>query len=630
MKSRLPITNHMIADQFELLSKLSDLHGENSFKVKSYANASFTLSKLHQPLADLPFQEIAALKGIGESTAKKIVEILETGQLEALTQLIAKTPAGVLDMMQIKGLGPKKLSVIWKEMEIESIGELLYACEENRLTLYKGFGAKTQANVKESIQFFLSNQGNFLFAQLEWAAAQLETQWAKVFPSYYFLPTGSLRRQQTTVQHLEWVSDVPLDQLKPILAQWGATAVESSFTPIDAWLPDTSPQDLLLALKDLNNIQQTHVKLPEGLSIFIYSGQRQHLPVLQWITTGPASFLQQLFENKELNWKEILATTTTLPTPFEAPTKEEAIPSLSAIWPSDRKILTDDAPQWHADRLIFDHFHLPYPQPWLRENEAVLEWTTKNSAASLLKTTDIKGIIHSHSTWSDGAESIRQMAEAAKAAGLEYLVISDHSQTAFYANGLKAERVLEQHKEIDELNKQLAPFKIFKSIESDILNDGSLDYPIEVLAQFDLVIASVHSNLRMPQEKAMERLLAAIHHPYTTILGHPTGRLLLSRNGYPIDHRVIIDACIEKGVVIEINAHPRRLDLDWKWIGYAMEKGALLSVNPDAHAVSGYSDVHYGVLAARKGFLTPERNLSSFSLPELEAYLEQRKRKIST
>ena len=244
---------------------------------------------------------------------------------------------------------------------------------------------------------------------------------------------------------------------------------------------------------------------------------------------------------------------------------------------------------------------------------------------ALLQVSDIKGIIHCHSDWSDGNNTIEQMATAAIAKGLEYLVISDHSKSAFYAKGLNEERIQQQHLYVDELNKKLAPFKIFKSIESDILNDGSLDYSNAILSTFDLVIASVHSNLKMPQERAMMRLINAIENPYTTILGHMTGRLLLSRKGYPVDYKKIIDACAANNVVIELNAHPSRLDIDWRHIDYALEKNVLLSIDPDAHSIDGFDDVRYGILVAQKAMLTKNRNLSSFSLKELELYLDKRK-----
>ena len=219
------------------------------------------------------------------------------------------------------------------------------------------------------------------------------------------------------------------------------------------------------------------------------------------------------------------------------------------------------------------------------------------------------------------------MAKAAQAQGFEYLVISDHSRSAGYANGLSIERIAAQHIEIDALNAALSPFKIFKSIESDILIDGSLDYPADVLASFDVVIASIHSVLKMPEEKAMARLLKAIENPYTSILGHMTGRLLLSRAGYPIIHQKIIDACVANQVAIELNAHPRRLDMDWQWIPYALERGALISINPDAHAVEGFADIRYGVLAAQKGMLTATHNLSSYTRDEFEGFVATQRQK---
>jgi DNA polymerase (family 10) len=243
----------------------------------------------------------------------------------------------------------------------------------------------------------------------------------------------------------------------------------------------------------------------------------------------------------------------------------------------------------------------------------------------LIQPEHIKGIIHSHSNWSDGSNTLEEMVEGCIARGLEYLVMSDHSKTASYAGGLSEEKIREQHLKIDELNERYAPFKIFKSIESDILGDGSLDYSDEVLASFDLVIASVHSNLKMSQEKAMMRLTNAINNPYTTILGHMTGRLLLSRNGYPVDHNALIELCAQNDVVIELNAHPRRLDIDWEWIPKAVEKGVLISINPDAHAVEGFDDCKYGVLAAQKGGLTPQWNLSSMGLTDFQNYIDQRK-----
>jgi DNA polymerase (family 10) len=265
-------------------------------------------------------------------------------------------------------------------------------------------------------------------------------------------------------------------------------------------------------------------------------------------------------------------------------------------------------------------------QPELREGTLFIEKAEKNELPTLINWHDLKGTLHNHSTWSDGVNSIEEMALYCRdTLKLEYLGMCDHSKSAFYAKGLSIERVLQQHEEIDALNKKLEGFRIFKGIESDILYDGGLDYPDEILQKFDFVVASVHSILKMDEEKATSRLITAIENPYTNILGHPTGRLLLSRAGYPIDYKKVIDACAANNVVIEINANPLRLDLDWRWHQYALDKGVMLSINPDAHRIEGFTDMHYGVLVARKGGLYKEKCFNALSLAEItEAFAAKR------
>lgn len=553
--------NYAIADQFSLLAKLMDIHGENSFKAKSFSSAAFTIEKLPLQLKDTAEEKIFGIKGIGDSIGKKILEILRTGELKELKEIISRTPPGILDMMQIKGIGPKKIATIWKELEIESLGELLYACNENRLTMYKGFGEKTQQNIKEAIEFFLQHQDSFLFAAVEAAAASIQTRLLQAFPGQLTEPSGDLRRQSEIINQLDFCTTIPAADLKNFF-------LEAGFT-----LEAESPELL-------------YFKTVENLEIRFQLSARQGFGTKLFVASAGEEFLE--------TWKTQFADSLAR----DADTEEE----------------------------IFSRAGIPYLEPWLREKGNTIERAQKGDFKSVIEPGDIRAIIHSHSNWSDGNNTIEEMALAAKAQGLEYLVISDHSKSAFYANGLSEERIVQQHKYVDELNSQLAPFRIFKSIESDILNDGSLDYPDEVLARFDLVIASVHSNLKMPQEKAMMRLLTAISNPYTTILGHMTGRLLLSRPGYPVDHRAVIDACAAHHVVIELNAHPRRLDMDWRWIDYALEKDVLISINPDAHSVEGYADTRYGVLAARKAGLPKEKNLSSFSLAGFENYLSGKKK----
>lgn len=555
--------NAAIADNFSLLSRLMDIHGENSFKSKTYSIAAFNIEKLPVQLKETPREKLFSIKGIGDSIGRKVIEMLDTGRLQVLDEIIANTPPGVIEMLNIKGIGPKKIHTIWKEMGIESIGELLYACNENRLTLYKGFGEKTQQNVQESIEFYFQNQGHFLYAQLNEIFPQINNYLKKIFTPGKAEVTGRYRRQDLTIEELEFVILEPNETVKP------------KFQTVQ-------PPELLE-----ENERSLLFKLKNGLKLRLYTGGSSMAAEL-FNTTGSEEFLQA-FKSQfpEFKYDE----------------------------------LEDD-----SDRSVFEKAGIPYILPCLRETSAIIEIAKQNKLPQLIQSSDIRSIIHSHSNWSDGTNSLEEMAQECIKRGFEYLVISDHSQTAAYANGLKEDRIQAQHKQIDELNQRLAPFKIFKSIESDILNDGSLDYPETVLKSFDLVIASVHSNLKMAEEKAMGRLIKAIENPYTTILGHMTGRLLLSRNGYPVDHKKIIDACAVNRVVIEINAHPRRLDMDWRWIAYAMEKGVLLSINPDAHFLEGFDDVKFGVLAAQKGGLRKENNLSSFSLAEFESWLINRKK----
>lgn len=551
------MTNSQIADHFSILSKLMDIHGENSFRAKSYSIAAYNIDKLPKEASDMDDAELFSMKGIGDSTGSKIRELQNTGKLEQLEKLVSKTPPGVLDMMQIKGLGPKKIALVWKEMGIESVGELEYACNENRLVSFKGFGAKTQESILKNIEFIKANANFRLWAETEEIAKLLISKLLKENPGSQFSISGALRRQLPVIENIDIVTDVKPETIK------------KQFEGIEDVFFDEQESSVT-------------VHIPQHPSISFHFCNEHSFYKTLFLTTGNQDFINAFNEK------------------YTIPDK------------------------LNSEAEIFANNDLQFVPAAMREHANILQLAAKGNISELIKPDDIKGIIHSHSTWSDGANTIEEMAKEAINKGYEYIVLSDHSQSAFYASGLTPEQISAQHAEIDKLNEQLAPFRIFKSIEADILNDGSLDYSDDVLATFDLVIASVHSNLKMTEEKAMERVLTAIRNPYTRILGHPTGRLLLSREGYPLDYKVIIDECVKRNVVIEINAHPRRLDLDWQWIEYAIEAGAILSINPDAHSVEGYHDVYYGVMAAQKGGLTKEKNLSSFSLKELEEFLQRK------
>jgi DNA polymerase (family 10) len=554
--------NKPISRKLRLLSQLMELHEVNPFKIKSIANAAFTVDKLPYAAAGKTFEELGTINGIGKSVAAKIMEIVQTGTMVELDELLASTPPGVVDIMDIKGIGAKKVAVIWHELGIENLGELYYACNENRLIEAKGFGLKTQGDIQKAIEFKMASNGKFLYAQVEPIANVLMGQLKSVFQTALLEFGGEFRRTCEIITELIIISGIR-DQ--DIALQ---TVLGSDF------IKNTRLNGSYIAGETEN-----------GLAVKIYCVEKRYFQKTLFLQTG-----------NEAHVKAVL----------------------------DRIPEGPDQPE--SEELIYLSAGLEFIKPELREDDIFIEKASKNELPKLISYHDLKGTLHNHSTWSDGVNTIEEMAVYCRdQLKLEYLGMCDHSKSAFYAKGLSIERVLQQHEEIDHLNKKLNDFHVFKGIESDILNDGSLDYPQEILKKFDFIVASVHSNLKMDEKKATERLIKAIENPYTTILGHPTGRLLLSRNGYSIDYKKVIDACAANQVVIEINANPLRLDLDWRWHQYALDKGVWLSINPDAHRNEGFLDMHYGVLVARKGGLYKERCLNALSLQEIKSIFEVKK-----
>jgi DNA polymerase (family 10) len=554
--------NKPIARTLRLLSQLMELHEVNPFKIKSIANAAFKVDKLPFPIAGKSLAELEKIDGIGKSIAAKIVELLETDTMTELQDMLAQTPEGVVEMMGIKGIGAKKVAIIWKELGIENVGELYYACNENRLIEAKGFGLKTQEEIKRVIEFRMAGNGKFLYSQVEKEVKDLMEEIRGIFPDALKHIAGEFRRSNEIISELVIVI--------------GSLNQEIAFK----------------ALAELDTLQNvvlngTHIsaELKNGLLVDI-------------ICVDKADYYYELFVNTG-DTEHVEAVLSRINIPLEQPDTEE---------------------------IIYQKAGLAWMQPELREGTTFIKKAAENMLPVLISYRDIKGTLHNHSTWSDGVNTLDEIALFCRdELKLEYLGICDHSKSAFYAKGLSIERVLQQQEEIDHLNKKLNGFHIFKGIESDILNDGSLDYPDEILKKFDFIVASVHSNLKMQEDKATARLIKAIENPYTTILGHPTGRLLLSRKGYDIDHKKVIDACAANNVVIEINANPLRLDLDWRWHQYALGKGVMLSINPDAHRNSGFHDMEYGTHVARKGGLTKEMCLNALSLAEITKVFEKKR-----
>ncbi|MCP1382773.1 DNA polymerase/3'-5' exonuclease PolX [Runella salmonicolor] len=588
------MSNDEIVEILELTTKLLELHDADTFKIRTYSSAAFNLSRLNdQELATLSTAALTQLPGVGKSMAAKIQEIVQTGRLNELEQLMAQTPVGVLEMFKIKGIGAKKIGTIWRQLGIDTIAGLQIACETGQIAKLKGFGESTQQKILASMAFLQSQMGKVRMDKAAILAELIRDELQKYFPNVVI--TGEVARKNETVETIQLLvgTESPVAAIRQINEIGWLLQNEKISSPF-TWRGKIVDRSTTTELP------------PQGEEV----EQKKTLEIqVEIVFVYPDKFESERFilESTEAHLSHPTALGTSL---------------LAVAYSSSRE---------ESAEAIYQKAGLPYVVPEMREGLGEFEWLTQHKNEDLITWDALRGILHNHSTYSDGKHSLEVMARYCQELGFEYLGIADHSQTASYANGLRADRVKLQHEEIDRLNQALAanaskPFKILKGIESDILGDGSLDYPEEVLKTFDYVVASVHSNLTMSLEKATGRLLAAIENPYTTILGHPTGRLLLAREGYPIDHKVIIEACARHGVVIEINASPWRLDLDWRWIRYCMDKGVMLSINPDAHQKEGYFDMHYGVNVARKGGLTKEMTFNVLSLAEIEAYLDKRKK----
>lgn len=567
------ISNADIVETIELTAKLLELHNEDEFRIKTFTNAAYNLDKYIGELAQLDFPQLTQIQGVGKMMAGKILEIVSSGTLREMQDLLAKTPEGVLEMFKIKGLGAKKIKVLWNELGLDNLNDLQIACENGSLAKVKGFGEKTKDSILESLLFIQSQAGKLRMNKAAALAEVIAEELEKYFENVAI--SGQIRRQSETVDKLVF------------LVSYKNT------------LPDFEAEGFIKDEKNASPFVWRGKYLENKIEVEIRYVLDKQLLTKQFLYTADENHL------KYRNEKGVSLLSTALATS-----------------------LPENPSQVTVEEGIYEKFGIPYIVPEMREGGFEFDWIQKNKNEDLVTWESLKGILHNHSTYSDGQHSLEQMATYCKELGFEYLGIADHSQSATYASGLLITKVQQQHAEIEQLNKKLSidrPFKILKGIESDILGDGSLDYPDEVLASFDYIVASVHSNLTMNQARATERLVRAIENPYTTILGHPTGRLLLSRKGYPIDYKEVIDCCAANNVVIEINASPYRLDLDWRWIQYAVERNVMLSINPDAHEMQGYHDMHYGVAVARKGGLTKNMTFNALSLVEMEAYLNKKK-----
>jgi DNA polymerase (family 10) len=542
-----------VSDILENIAMLLEIKGENPFKSRAYYNAAKALSGITNLEELVKEKRLREIKGIGEALSQKIEEYSKTGTMAYYEELTQVVPESLLELMQIPNLGPKKIKVLYDELEITNIGELEYACKENRLIHLTGFGEKTQENVLKGIEFFKRHKGEFLFGDVYQEAERIRQRLSTIVDPIWAEVCGSIRRRKEVVRDMD------------ILV---AAENHEKITSFFVSMPEV---DQVLVTGET----KTSVRMKSGIEADLRVVTRQEFPYALVYFTGSKEHNVRLRGiAKKKGWKL----------------------NEYGIFDGDNLVTCK------SEEEIYRALGLPYIPPELREDSGEIEAAEQDKLPSLIQHEDIRGIFHVHTDFSDGVDSLERMVEAAQKFGFSYLGVSDHSKTAYYAGGLKHDAILKQWEVIDTLNKKNSTFRIFKGIESDILSDGSLDYDDSILEGFDFVIASVHSGFTMKKDDMEERILKAMKNPYTTILGHPTGRLLLSRDGYQVDMMRIIDCAAQNHVILELNASPYRLDIDWRYLKYAKDKGVMISINPDAHAVAGLEEVFFGVNIARKGW----------------------------
>ncbi len=575
------MNNSEVAGIFEEIGTLLELRGENPFKCRAYHNAGRIVNGLTEDLATIiEKNELQNIKGIGQGLAEKIVELITTGKLEYYEELKKSLPPGLREMLRIQGLGPKRIKILYEKLKIRSVDELKSAAEGNKLASLDGFGSKSQENILQGIDNLQKHADKHLYSEARAAAERVLGVIRAVKGVSRSDIAGSLRRRKEVIGDID------------ILASAKSAAIPS----------------VMKAFVSHEDVEQIVAKGETKSSVRLKSGISCDLRV---ITDAEYPFALAYFTGS----KEHNVEMRSLSKKFGWSLNEYSFSSLKG---KGKRM-----PACTSEEDIYKALRLEYVPPELRENMGEMEAAGSGKLPKIVSEDDIRGTFHCHTTYSDGVNTLTEMADAARRLGWEYIGIADHSKVAAYAGGLSEERVKQQHKEIDKLNKTFDKFRVFKGTEVDILSDGTLDWSEKVLERFDFVVASVHSKFKMTESEATKRVIRALKNKHVTMLGHPTGRLLLERDGYPVNMIEVIKVAADLGKIIEINAHPVRLDLDWRFCKYAKEKGVRISINPDAHATKGLKDVAYGVGIARKGWLEKDDIINTRSLSKVVSFLNK-------
>ncbi len=583
---------NQVASLLDEIASLMELkEGSNPFEVRAYQNAARAVNALDGDIEQLTRQgKLKGVQGLGSTIIKRIEEVVETGHIALYDELVETTPPIKLEMMRIPGVGPKKINAIYNQLHVTSIPDLVEACKEDKVAVLPGFGKKTQDKILQGIAFLAQHAGRFLYPVAEEESSHIYAALKELPEIVRLQVAGSLRRRRETIGDIDMVASVADSASDNVRRNIMDVFTSQPTVQAITGKGETKSSVVLSSGMNMDLRVVNDSQFPYTLHHFTGS-KEHHIPLRRRALSMNMTINDYgLFRGKEPNLELV-------------PCKDE----------------TD----------IYTALGMAYIEPELREDMGEIEAAVNGTLPVLVEKSDLRGVLHVHSTWSDGQNTIRELVDACIARGLTYLGLTDHSKIAAYAGGLTEEDLRNQHEEIDRLNEEYAGrIRILKGTECDILRDGSLDYADDVLASLDFVVASIHSLFNLSPEEQTQRMLRAISNPYVDIIGHPTGRILLGREGYTLDLDAVIDAAAEHNVCIEINAHPSRLDLDWRYLHRARDKGIKIPINPDAHVIDGLDDMRYGVNIARKGWLRASDVLNTMSTEALLDFFRERRNRL--
>ena len=583
------MTKEEIAGVLEKIATLLELKDENPFKVRAYTNAARAIETFGGNVPNFQDEEaVAKVPGIGKSIALKIKELASTGSLKYFEELSAEFPVGIMELFSLPGLGAKKIKALYDRLGINSIEQLQKACEDGRVAELPGFGQTTQQKLCESIAKRAAHAGSFQFGQIAAEAETLRSDLAAHNAALQVDIAGSYRRRKEIVHDLDFL------------------------------VATKKPEAIMAFFVSHPLVESIIAQGPTKSSVRLRSGVQCDLRV---VSTAEYPFALAYFTgNKEHNIElrsRALQRGWTL--------NEYRLAAVPVDSKAKKKKPVEKIPKINDEAGLYRAVDLDFIPPELRENWGEFEAAEKHSLPKLVEKENLRGTFHCHTTASDGHNSIEEMAEAAQRLGLEYLGIADHSHSSIQAHGIDEPKLRFQIATIRKLNKKLHGFRVFAGIECDILRDGSLDFPDDVLAQLDYVIVSVHSVFNLSETEMTQRVIRAIENPFVTMLAHPTGRLLLKREPYQIDIPAILDAAARTGTWVELNAAPKRLDLDWRWWPLAKQKGVKCVINPDAHRTERLQDLWFGIGIARKGWLAKDDVMNCLPLGKIEVALRAKR-----